>query len=224
MESIYGIVKPVNWTSHDVVQKIRNITGIKKVGHAGTLDPLASGVLVVAIGRQATKQLLLYVKKEKEYSAHIRLDAKSTTGDSEGEMMSVVGTIPTKGQIFLVLSECIGTLSLMPPQYSAIKVNGVPAYRRARKKQYVDLKPRSSIIHDIFLISYSWPMLHIRVTTGPGVYVRSLAEHIGSQLGVGGFLHKLERIRVGQFTLSNSLRLDEFKNNGAFQLPDVDEK
>lgn len=210
MDNIVGIIKPKGITSHDVIDRIRRITGIKKVGHAGTLDPLATGVLVVAIGREGTKKINTYVKKEKEYVAEISLDALSSTGDEEGEKTSVEGKEPTCEAIQTVVNSCVGIIDLVPPVYSAIKVNGVRAYKHARKNTHITLEARPSLIKNIEVISYAWPHLSIRVVTGPGVYIRSLAEYIGKQLGVGGYLTNLERTRVGDYTIENSESLKTF--------------
>lgn len=211
MENIIGIYKPKGPTSHDIVDSIRKITGIKKVGHAGTLDPLAQGVLVIGIGRDATKKLSTVVQKEKEYIAKIFLGEKSTTDDSEGEKTkNEVKKIPTLEDIESALKKYIGKVSQIPPQFSAIKVKGKAAYASARQGKKIELAPRQVEIKNIEIIEYSFPYLVIRATTGPGVYIRALARDIGDNLSCGAYLSSLERTRVGEFTKENSYTLETF--------------
>jgi len=206
---ILAINKPKGPTSHDIIDTIRRKTGEKKVGHAGILDPLASGVLVVAIGSQDTKKLSSIVKKEKEYLATIELGKKSTTDDSEGKI-EVLYTDAKFSQkdIKDVIQQFIGIVQQIPPVYSAIKIHGTPSHRRVRKGESVELKPREVEIKNIEIESYSWPYLKLRVTTGPGVYIRALARDIGKKLKTGGYLSELERVRVGEYTLETAITVD----------------
>lgn len=211
MSQIIAVYKPKGPTSHDVVNTVRRITGERRVGHAGTLDPLASGVLVVGIGREATKQLALIVAKEKEYVAKICLGMTSTTDDEEGEK-KVMTNKPihiNEQMIENTLQTFTGEISQTPPLYSAVKVKGKEAYKLARKGKEVILEPRKVLVKSIEIIDYNYPTLQIRAVTGPGVYIRSLARDIGEKLGVGGYLAELERTRVGQFTRENALNLEE---------------
>lgn len=206
---IYPIYKPKGITSFDVIFKLRKMTGIKKIGHAGTLDPLASGVLVVAIGREYTKQLEQLTLTDKEYEAEITLGQTSTTDDDEGEKTQfVVEEVPSENSVNHVVHSFIGEINQLPPVYSAIKVKGVPAHRRVRKGQTVDLKPRKVVIHDIEIVSFSWPLLRIKVHCGKGVYIRSLARDIGERLKVGGYLSELIRTRVGEYRLEDAVRIE----------------
>lgn len=210
---IFAILKPKGITSHDVIDKMREITGIKKIGHAGTLDPLASGVLVIGIGREATRKLSEMVKKEKEYLATVKLGLISTTDDEEGEKREVdVSEVPSVEQVRAVVRGFEGKISQVPPAYSAVKVKGKEAYKRARRGEKVELKPRMVEIKKIEIEKYEWPYLKLRVVTGPGVYIRSLARDIGKSLGIGGYLTELERTRVGDFTKGKALTLEQFKN------------
>ncbi|MBU0612908.1 tRNA pseudouridine(55) synthase TruB [Patescibacteria group bacterium] len=212
MNKIIGIYKEKGPTSHDVIDRLRRITGIKKIGHAGTLDPLAEGVLVVGIGREATKQLGKEVKKEKEYSATIKMGGTSTTDDEEGDKtVKKVKSIPTKKQIQDATKLFEGNIKQIPPIFSAVKVGGKEAYKMARKGKVVELGPRDVEIKKVELIDYRWPLLTIKVITGPGVYIRSLARDIGEKLGVGGYLKQLKRTRVGEFSESNALTLVQFE-------------
>jgi len=211
MQGIYTIYKPKGPTSHDIIDQLRKITGVRKIGHAGTLDPLASGVLVVGIGREATKKLGEVVQKEKEYVATIRFGEESTTDDAEGEKKKFsVEEIPTLDNIKKIIEKFQGEIMQTPPVYSAVKVHGKPAHRRVRKGEQVKLEPRKVLIKEIELIEFNWPDLKFRVVTGPGVYIRSLARDIGKELQVGGYLAELIRIRVGEFTIGNAVSVEEF--------------
>lgn len=208
MEGIFGVWKPKGPTSHDIINKIRRITGVKRVGHAGTLDPLASGVLVVAVGREATKKLGEVVQKEKEYLATIRLGLESTTDDEEGTKTEfTVAEPPTAAKVTACVKKFQGKISQRPPIFSAIKIKGTPAYKLARGLQKVLIKSREVEIKEIEVLKYDWPVLKLRVVTGPGVYIRSLARDIGAKLKTGGYLADLERTRVGEFTKSDTIKL-----------------
>ena len=209
---IFAIYKSKGPTSNFIVQKIKRITGIKKVGHAGTLDPLAKGVLVIGVGRASTKKLSQVVAKEKEYLATIKLGLKSTTDDEEGikEKITVLER-PNKKDIQKVIKKFEGEILQVPPIYSAIKIKGKEAYKLARKGQEVQLKPRKVKVKKITLQDYKWPYFKIRVVTGPGVYIRSLARDIGQNLKTGGYLSNLERTRVGKFNRDNALNFTQVK-------------
>lgn len=210
MKTILAIYKPVGMTSHDIVNKVRKITGIKRVGHGGTLDPLASGVLVIAIGRENTKQLDTFVKKEKEYTAAIHLGFESTTDDSEGNKTEInASLIPTHDDIVRSSQKFIGLLPQMPPLYSAKKVKGREAYKYARAGMKIELTPKIVEITDIKISQYTYPIVTIRVTCGPGVYIRSLARDIGADLGTGAYIKSLERTRVGEFKKEDCITLDQ---------------
>ncbi|MBU0708009.1 tRNA pseudouridine(55) synthase TruB [Patescibacteria group bacterium] len=207
---VIAIYKPSGPTSNDIVQQVKKITGIKKVGHAGTLDPLAKGVLVLGIGRDATKKLGTVVQKEKEYIATIRLGQTSSTDDEEGvKEMILVNNPPNISIVSKTIKSFEGNIEQTPPIYSAIKVNGKEAYKYARKGKEVNLRPRPVLIKEIELLDCKWPDLKIRVVTGPGVYIRSLARDIGIELSTGGYLKKLERIRVGEYTKDSSVTPDQ---------------
>ncbi len=215
MKNIFAVYKPKGPTSHDIIDEIRKFTGIKKVGHAGTLDPLAEGVLVVGIGREATKQLSTEVQKEKEYIAKICLGETTETDDSEGGPYKIElrkYEIIEKKEIEELLVKLIGKIEQIPPKYSAIKIKGKSAYKYARQGHEIVLKPRTVEIKEIELVDFVWPILTLRVVTGPGVYIRSLARDIGDALHVGGYLAGLERTRVGEFTVTDCIPLNEIKN------------
>ncbi len=211
-DKIFSIYKPKGPTSFDIIRGIQKALGQRKgIGHAGTLDPLASGVLVIGIGREATKKLGEIVGKEKEYIAKVYLGKTSTTDDEEGEKTEHhVAQIPNRENIEEVAKTFIGTIMQTPPIYSALKVGGQTAYSLARKGKNVELKARPIKIKDIEVLDYEWPILRLRVETGPGAYIRALARDIGVKLGVGGaYLADLERTRVGEFTRENSMTPEE---------------
>ncbi|XOU94616.1 MAG: tRNA pseudouridine(55) synthase TruB [Candidatus Kerfeldbacteria bacterium] len=211
MNGIFGINKKVGPTSHDIIDQLRRKTGIKKIGHAGTLDPLASGVLVVAIGKEFTRQIDTIVKTEKEYIAKVKFGFNSTTDDEEGEKEEIkISNEPTKEDIEKVLPKFIGEIKQMPPVYSSVKVSGKPAHRRVRKGEDVKLGTRDVFIKNIEILDYQWPYLEIKIVTGPGVYIRSLARDIGSELKVGGYLSGLIRTRVGDYNIDDAVTVEKF--------------
>jgi len=211
-KNIFAIYKPKGPTSHDIIDRVRKITGVRRVGHAGTLDPLASGILVIGVGREATKKLNEIVAKEKEYIADIKLGEESSTDDEEGEKISLeVNKFSSLEEIEAVIGSFIGRIMQTPPIYSAIKISGQPAHRLIRKGKTVVLKPREVEIKNIRILNYQWPCIKLKVITGPGVYIRALARDIGKKLGVSGYLVDLERIRVGEFVKNNVLTAEQVK-------------
>ena len=212
MKDIFAVYKPKGPSSNAVVQQIKNITGIKKVGHAGTLDPLAQGVLVIGVGRDATKRLAEVVKKEKEYLVIVRLGVQSATDDEEGKKTEIpVAKHPATSDIERVLRKFQGKILQTPPVFSAVKIKGKEAYKHARMGQHVVLEPRPVEIKEIRLLEYTWPTLHLKVTTGPGVYIRSLARDIGKELGTGGYVQELERTRVGDFSKEDAIKISQIR-------------
>lgn len=210
--NLFAFNKPQGLSSNVFLNRVKRITGIKKVGHAGTLDPLASGVLVVGIGRDATKLLWGDELNEKEYIATIKFGETSVTDDEEGEKTQYsVAVIPTEDEVVAVLKKFIGAIEQMPPAYSALKISGTPAYKLARAGKPVELKARMVTIDEIELIDYSWPLAHIRVACRSGVYIRSLVRDIGHALGCGAYMSDLVRTRVGRFKLEDSLTPEQFE-------------
>ncbi len=208
-EGIFCINKPKGISSFEVVKKIREATKIKKVGHAGTLDPLASGVLIVAVGKDNTKKIPKIMAQEKEYIAEIKLGEFSETDDAEGKKTKVkVTDIPDMKKVRNVVSEFIGQINQTPPKFSAIKVNGKRAYKLAREGKNVNLKPRKVLIKDIEILGYKYPDLVLKITCGKGVYIRSLARDIGEKLKTGGYIRQLKRTRIGEFKIEDALSLE----------------
>ena len=214
MEGIVLVDKPVDWTSFDVVAKIRGIaratTGNKKikVGHAGTLDPLATGLLIVLIG-SATKQQDQFMKQDKTYEAQITLGSTSDTFDSEGLKRAVSVKKPSISQILATLDKFTGQIEQIPPQHSAIKIDGKRAYVLARAGKSPEMKPRSITIHSIELKDYKYPFLQLTCSVSSGTYIRSLANDIGSHLATGGYLSALRRTRIGKWDIVDADKINE---------------
>jgi tRNA pseudouridine55 synthase len=210
---IVPIFKPKGPTSFKIISQIKKITGIKKVGHAGTLDPLASGVLVVGIGRESTRKLFVELEKEKEYEVLIKLGEESMTDDEEGEKkVWRVARVPQVPRVSRALEKFIGEIWQMPPQYSAVKRGGVEAYKDARAGRKVVLGKRQVLIKEIEVLSYEWPFLRLRVLTGPGVYIRSLARELGEELKTGGYVKELKRTRVGEYRIEDCVEIESLND------------
>jgi len=200
------IHKPIDWTSHDVVGYLRKITGIKKIGHAGTLDPFAEGLLIIGIGREATKRLDHFKLLDKTYRADIMLGSTSETLDRTGRLTPITfDTPPTVADIQRTLGSLTGDIIQTPPMYSAKKVGGVPLYRMARRGEVIDRAPHHVHIHSITLESYCFPLLTLTVVCSPGTYIRTLADDIGSHLLTGAYCHSLVRTAIGHYPLSNAV-------------------
>lgn len=205
---IYNIYKPPGPTSHDIVNQVRKLSGEKRVGHAGTLDPFAEGVLIVAIGREYTKKLGMFLKQDKVYQATIKLGAESDTSDLTGQIIKVQSPLrSTKKEVKKILKNFIGETQQMSPPFSAIKIRGQKAYELARKGIKPDLKPRRVKIHSIKILKYHWPYLEIETRVSSGTYIRSLAKDIGRALETGAYLEKLIRTKISHFSSKKSLKL-----------------
>lgn len=203
------INKPQHWTSFDVVKKLRYVLKVKKIGHAGTLDPLATGLLIIGTGK-FTKKLNELQGLDKTYEGVIEIGKTTPSYDLETEFDSQESWEHiTPEDIGRVKEELTGPLQQIPPAHSAIKVDGERAYKKARKNKEVKLEPRSVIIHS-FDIEPNLPELHFKVHCSKGTYIRSLAHDFGQKLGVGGYLKKLVRTGVGDYKLSDAKDLDEF--------------
>lgn len=202
------IDKPKGMTSHDVVDKLRKITGIRKIGHAGTLDPIATGLLILGIGREATKKLADFQKLKKEYVAKIRLGVISDTFDIEGKIEKRKNIkIPSEKEIKNVLIRFLGKIKQVPPKLSAKKIKGKKAYELARKGIEVKLKPVEVEIYKIEILNYSWPYLEIKVNCSSGTYIRTLANDIGEKLDCGGLVKELKRTKIEEFSVKNAVFL-----------------
>ena len=212
---IVAVYKELGLSSHALINLVRTYTGQRRVGHAGTLDPCAKGVMVIGIGRVATRTLAAVVEKEKEYVVRIKLGWRSTSDDREGQKTQVsVSHIPSEDQIRQALKSFEGTISQRPPIFSAVKVGGQVAYRAARTHSPLDMPPRLVEAKQIEMLAYAWPSLDLRIVTGPGFYIRSLAHDLGEMLGTGGYVDELERTRVGTYTKESALRLADLRRLG----------
>ncbi len=208
---ILNLNKPRGWTSFDVVRLIRGRCGEKRVGHAGTLDPAASGVLPILTG-QATRLTEYLVDTTKEYIADIELGVATDTYDAEGDIVSRAdaGAI-TEDAVSAALSVFRGDILQTPPVYSALKREGVPLYKRARRGEDVRAEPRRVRLDQLDIIEYTPPHLRLSIVCGKGFYVRSLAHDLGAALGVGGMLSGLVRSRVGAFRLEDAVDIDTLR-------------
>jgi len=205
---IFPVYKPRGPTSNAVLNELRKKLGTRKIGHAGTLDPLAEGVLVVGVGREATKKLSEVVAKEKEYVADIYLGATSETDDAEGLItVNKEPRMATNDEVKKVLDSFVGKIQQIPPIYSAVKIKGREAYKHARAGKMPEMKSREVEIREIEILKYDWPNLKIHVVTGPGVYIRSLARDVGEQLGCGAYLSNLIRTRVGEYDIATAMKI-----------------
>jgi len=211
---IVPIDKPRGWTSFDVIRKVRSISGEKKVGHAGTLDPFAEGILVVGIGRHSTKQLRDLSLQEKEYEASLRLGIETDTLDPEGRIVAKKA-IPelTENKIIEVFRVLTGFIEQTPPMYSAKKINGIRLYQLARQNIEVKRDPVRVEIKSLTLKSYSRDTIDFVVSCSKGTYIRQLGADIAHALGTVGHLISLKRVRVENFTLEDCKSLEELSES-----------
>lgn len=204
------INKPVDWTSFDVVKKLRYTLKVKKIGHAGTLDPLATGLLIIGTGK-FTKKLNELQGLDKTYEGIIELGRTTPSYDLETEFDSETDwSHITSSDLEEARNAFLGQISQIPPAHSAVKVGGERAYKKARKNKEVKLEPRMLTIHDFEIDSSSLPEVKFKVSCSKGTYIRSLAHDFGQKLGVGGYLKKLIRTSVGEYQLSDAVDLEEF--------------
>ncbi len=208
LTGILNIAKPAGMTSHDVVDRVRQMSGQRRVGHAGTLDPTATGVLVVCLG-QATRVAEYLMASDKVYQAQIRLGVSTDTHDAEGEVTATAEVEVSEEEVRGTLDSFVGPIQQVPPMYSALKRDGIPLYKLARRGITVEREPRSVEIHNIELLDWNPPLLTIQVKCSPGTYIRALARDLGQKLGCGAHLHSLTRLASGHFTLEDAVSLDE---------------
>ena len=207
------IDKPLHWTSFDVVRKLRSLIQIKKIGHAGTLDPLATGLLIVCTGK-FTKKINEYMAQEKEYTGSITLGAVTPTYDLESEPEQPKDfSFITEEMLQKATEQFVGDIQQLPPMFSAIKKDGVALYELARRGEAVELKPRSINIKSFEIVSVDLPVVQFKVTCSTGTYIRSLANDYGKALGCGGYLSSLCRTRIGEFKNEAADTMQEFENS-----------
>lgn len=203
-----AIDKPAGWTSHDIVAKVRRLSGVRRVGHAGTLDPFATGLLVVAVG-QATRLLQYAQNTTKEYRATLRLGLETDTLDPEGKVTEKMSSAawPDDAEIAAVVAGFSGTLQQVPPSHSAVHVQGRRAYELARAGEAVNIPSREVTIHSIAVTQYAPPFIDIAVSCSTGTYIRSLARDIGLALKTYAYCHSLRRTRSGAFDVDDAFTI-----------------
>lgn len=207
MDGVIVIRKEKGFTSHDVVAKLRGILHMKKIGHTGTLDPDAEGVLPVALGK-ATRLVDMITDKEKTYEAVMRLGVVTDTQDMSGTVLSQTTELSvTEEELCTVVSSFVGDYMQVPPMYSALKVNGKKLYELAREGKTVERKPRPVHFYEIEILDISFPLVHFRVICSKGTYIRTLCHDIGEKLGCGAAMESLLRTKVGRFTLDDAITL-----------------
>jgi tRNA pseudouridine55 synthase len=207
--TILLINKPYEWTSFDVVKKLRNVTGAKKVGHAGTLDPLATGLLIVCTGK-FTKQISVIQNAEKEYTGTFFIGATTPSADRESEVNETFDTsrIPDE-MIVNATKKFTGTIMQVPPLFSAVKVKGQRAYELARRGEAHELTAKSITIKEFEITEISLPLVKFRVVCSKGTYIRSLAVDFGLELSSGAYLYDLCRTRIGEYLLSDAMEMKD---------------
>jgi tRNA pseudouridine55 synthase len=202
------INKDLNWTSFDVVAKLRRITNIRKIGHAGTLDPLATGLLILCLGKN-TKKINEYQDKEKEYSALVKFGATTNTNDSEGEEENIKEVNFSRNALENALQNFRGEIEQIPPMFSAKKVEGKRLYKLARKSIELELKPVKVTINSLELVSFESPIAELLINCSKGTYIRALARDLGNYLETGAYLSALKRTKIGEFSVDSAIRIDE---------------
>ena len=207
------INKPLNWTSNDVVQKIKSLDRSLKIGHGGTLDPLATGILPILFN-SATKYFEYFLHLNKIYEAEITFGISTDTYDLEGLILEKNNDINIDFNLIKEhLKKFIGNIDQYPPIYSAVKIRGEKLYNYARRKENIILKPRKVLVENIEILSWNNPKIKLRIKCGSGFYVRSFANDLGLSLKVPSVLSSLERVQYGQFKIINSLNINEFSND-----------
>lgn len=217
MQGILLVDKPKEWTSFDVVNYVRKQVAAHegkkpkntKVGHTGTLDPLATGLLVLVVGKEYTRRAGEFSKLDKTYEVIMKLGEVSSTGDEEGEKRAVSDTVPTLEDVQEALETFQGQIMQAPPAFSAMKINGQRAYHLARQGKPVELEARPVMIYKNALASYEYPYAHFTSDVGSGTYIRSLVEDLGKVLGTGAYMSDLRRTKVGEFDIARAHRVDE---------------
>jgi tRNA pseudouridine55 synthase len=215
MQGILLVDKPKTWTSFDVVNYIRRIVAAAegkkpknvKVGHTGTLDPLATGLLVILVGKEYTRRAAEWSKLDKTYEVTMKLGETSTTADDEGKKTIVSDAVPSNEEIVAALAKFTGDIMQTPPIYSAMKVNGVRAYKLAREGKEVVLEPRPAKIYSSELIEYTYPYMKFTSEVSSGTYIRSLVDDLGQELGTGAYMSDLRRTQIGGFSIESALEI-----------------
>lgn len=214
MQGLLLVDKPAGWTSFDVVNYVRKIVATTegkkpknvKVGHTGTLDPFATGLLILLIGKEYTRRAGEFSKLDKTYQVTVKLGETSSTGDPEGEIKAVSVTKPTLKAVQGALKGFRGAIMQVPPAFSAIKVDGQRAYKLARAGQEVTIEPRQVTINSLEIVSYSYPEVKLTADVSSGTYIRTLVEDIGKTLGVGAYTIELRRTKIANYDVKDALQ------------------
>ena len=221
MEGILLVDKPRDHTSHDVVARLRGKLKMKRIGHAGTLDPMATGLLVILVGK-ATKVSQYLVGLDKEYEGTIELGKVTDTQDADGEVMETRPVPPlTDADVLAAVKTFLGDQYQMPPMYSAIKIAGVPLYKSARKGEEIEREPRFIRVMSWEVLRYATPQIDFRLTCTKGTYVRTLAHDLGAKLGCGAHLSALRRTATGKFRVDQALTLEQIQ---ALTLTEIEQR
>ena len=208
MDGIVIVDKPQDWTSQDVTARLRRVFNTRRIGHGGTLDPMATGVLPVFVGR-ATRGVEFFEHAEKTYEAVLRLGLTTDTEDVTGTVLTEAPVSATDEQIAETLEAFRGNIMQVPPMYSALKVNGQKLCDLARKGKTVERQPRPITIHELTLLERGENTLHLRVRCSKGTYIRTLCKDIGEALGCGGCMERLRRVQAGEYTITEAIPLQE---------------
>lgn len=211
-EGLILLNKPAGITSFGLVSRLRRITNIRKIGHAGTLDPFATGLMILLIGRGYTRKSAEFTNKDKAYEARIFLGRSTSTYDLEGETTSTSDLIPSLEAVQAALAEQQGERLQIPPMFSAKKIGGKKLYELARQGQVIERAP-AMVAVEIERVHYSYPYLDLHITCSKGTYIRSIAHDVGEYLGTGAHLERLKRTRCGPFTLEESIALDALEQD-----------
>lgn len=212
-EGLWLINKPLKKSSFWVVGQLRRLTGIRKIGHAGTLDPLAEGLMILLVGKEFTRQADSFLKLDKEYILKFKLGETSTTDDGEGEKTLVSERQPEPAEIQAAIQRLTGEILQTPPIYSALKIGGQRAYKLARAGKPVTMTPRAVTVYSWQDVEYAYPHLSARVKVSSGTYIRSLARSLGEILAVGAYLAALQRTQIGEYQLSKAIDLEGLENS-----------
>lgn len=221
LDGVLLVDKPADHTSHDVIARLRGKLKMKRIGHAGTLDPMATGLLIVLVGK-ATRVSQYLMSVDKEYTGTISLGKVTTTQDAEGEMLETRPVPPlTEAEVKTALKAFVGDQYQTPPMYSAIKIDGVPLYKKARQGEEVEREPRFIRVSSFEMTRFASPEIDFVLRCSKGTYVRTIAHDVGQRLGCGAHLSKLRRTGSGKFTIDQCLTLDEIQ---ALSLAEIEKR
>lgn len=221
IEGVLLVDKPAGMTSHDVVYKLRRKLAMQRIGHAGTLDPMATGVLVMLVGK-ATRISQYLISVDKVYEGEVTLGVTTNSQDAEGEVLTTMPVPPlTEAQVRDAMKGFLGDQYQTPPMFSAIKIDGVPLYKKARQGEEVEREPRFIRVSSFELLSFALPKLTFRLACTKGTYVRTIAHDLGQKLGCGGHLSALRRTGSGKFTIEQCTPLAEIQE---LPLPEIEKR